>query len=408
MRGSFFGEAGGKGGTPGSRDKLRIRILLDRKLYAGQGPSGETETYTLEELAKYLHSLGDLVVYTDIGVFTAREASKLVLSGGVRELLVKGTVIKVTGSGAIASEPLSIPGIGEAELTYSHRELTMVKMADLLSSMGIETSKEYHEFLRDPVNAAVRAVKVVEEKRSSPIYRRLKSALLNLLDVVSDIMLMREGNDIDALTNRLVRYSRSGEFEEVTDHQRHKLHLTRTLLRAHVGVLRPVYKVFIETGRHYVLVMDRSGSMGEIYRGATKKAFAALIALLIAKADPEAKFSLAVFDSSAKILARKRDPGEVADLIVEAVPAGGTSYFSGLAAAEKLLEDGDVLVVIGDFIDGSPIPRKLGESIKRKASKSILVPVGNADYSYALYIAKILGGEVYIYRNGKLVLLRYL
>jgi len=346
---------------------------------------------------------------TNIGFIPGKEAAKLVLSGAIKEVVVfGGSVIRVLGSRAYSTTPLPQAGTAEAELTYSHRELNMVKMADLLAAMGVETAEDYHKLFRDPVEAAIRAIDAYyrEKKRGSPMLRELKSSLLNILDLVADIVYVKEGERADAFTVRLRNYSRSGEFDELTEHVKHRLHAVRTLQRLVTGNARAIYKTYIESGRHYVIVFDRSGSMAEVYRGVTKKAMAALIALLITKADPEAKYSLIVFDASAKILATRESAEEIVDKVIELEPAGGTSYASGLTAADKIMEEGDILVVIGDFLDGSPIPSTLSEGIRMKAGKVLLIPVGDADISYAKKIAGWLRGEIYTYRNGILVQLQ--
>jgi len=381
-------------------------MLVDKVFGELQATEGG---YSLEDLAKYLMSLGSKQVMTNLGIMQAKDVAKLVLSGAVKEIVVfGGPTIRVAGTRVFSTVPLPLPGTAEAELTYSHRELKLVKMADLLLSMGVESAEDYHKLFRDPVNALVKAVDTYdrEKKRNSPMLRELKSALLNILDLVADVIYVKEGERADAFTVKLRSYSRSGEFDELTEHVKHRLHTVRTLQRLVTGNGRAIYKTYIESGRHYIVVFDRSGSMAEIYRGVTKKAMAALIVLLIAKADPEAKYSLVVFDSSAKVLAVKRDVEEIVDNVVELEPAGGTSYVSGLTAADKIMEEGDILIVVGDFLDGSPIPSTLSEGIRMKAGKVLLIPVGDADISYAKSIARQLNGEIYIYRNGILVQLQ--
>jgi len=375
-------------------------MLLDRAF--GEAPA-RRGGYSLNDVARYLMSLGGRPVMTDVGTMSAKDVAKLALAGAVKEIVVPGgPTIRISGTIAFSTMPLPQAGTEEAELTYSHRELKLVKMADLLASMGVETAEDYYRLFRDPVEAAVKAIDAYdrERKRGSPMLTELRSAIMNLLDIVADIVYVREGDRSDAFTARLRSYSRSGEFDGLTEHERHRLHAVRTLHRLLTGDARAVYKTYVESGRHYVVVFDRSGSMRDPYKGATKKAIAALVVLLIAKADPEAKYSLVAFDKSAKVLVAKRSAEEAAKEVVEIEPAGGTSYASGLAAAAQVMDEGDVLVVVGDFLDGSPIPPNIAESVKSKAAKVLLIPVGRADIGYAKYVARILGGEIYVYRDG--------
>jgi len=401
-RRSFFGR------EEKGRSRIKAKILLERSF---GGVHAEAERgYSLEDAARYLKSLGSTPVMTDVGVVKAKEAATLILSGAVKEAVVfGGPTLRVVGTKVFSTAPLPQSSAGEAEggLTYSHRELKLAKMADLLLSMGVETANDYAQLFRDPLTAIVKAVDAYdrERKRGSSLLRELKSAIFNLLDIVADIVYVKEGDRTDAFTVRLTKYSRTGEFDELTDHAKHRLHTVRSLQRLMTGETRPVYKTFVETGKHYVIVFDKSGSMGETYRGATKKAMAAVIVLLIAKADPESKFSLVAFDRSAKVLAVKKPAEEVVGEVVDIAPEGGTSYTSGLAAADGIMEEGDVLVVVGDFLDGSPIPEPLAESIKSKAGKVLLIPVGNADFGYARRLVRAFRGEIYVYRNGVFELL---
>ena len=367
---------------------------------------GVAAGYSVAAVARYLQGLGDRPVVTDKGVFPAREAARLVLSGAVRELNVMGTAIRVDGSRAYSSSP--IPGIEagseRAELTYSQREIELVKIADLLASADIELHRAMDMASKDPLSLGALALEAYEneKRRGSPLHKELKSVLLNLLDMLADIMYVREGDRTDALTNRIKELSRAGEFEDLTEHARHRLHITRTVQRALAGNLREVYKSFAESGRHYVVTFDRSGSMEDRVGPTTKKAVAALITLLIAKADPEAAFSLVVFDSTAKVVLVRGTADEVAGAVAEVEPSGGTSYASAVAAADRIMNGGEVLVIVGDFIDSSRIPEQVADSIKSKASKVILIPVG-ANMRYAKALAKILKGEIYTYRNGYLI-----
>jgi len=380
-------------------------MLLDSSFGAG-APKGRG--YSLDDVAKYLASLGDKPVMTDVGTVSAREAAKLVISGAVKEVVIFGGVtIRIEGTQAFASEPLPAQGTAEVDLSYSQNELRLVRMADLLLSMGVETTEELRRLLSDPMNALVEAIVTYEKekKRGTTLSGELKSALFNLLDIVADAVYASEGDRVDAFTFRLKNYERTGEFDEITDHVKHRLHIVRSLQRMQIGVARPVFKTYIESGRHYIIVLDRSGSMGEKYQGVSKKAMAALIALLIARSDPEAKYSLVAFDTSAKILGVRKEATEIVDDIVEIEPGGGTRYASGLAAADKIINEGDVLVIIGDFIDILPIPASIAESLKSKAEKVLLIPVGKADIERARSIARMLGGEVYVYQRGMLTLL---
>ena len=272
-------------------------------------------------------------------------------------------------------------------------------MADLLAAAGIELHRAMELASKSPVALGALAVEAYEneKRRGSPLHKELKSALLNLLDVLADTMYVREGDRTDSLTSCIKEFSRTGEFEDLTEHAKHRLHVVRTVQRALAGNLREVYKSFAETGRHYVIVFDRSGSMEDRVGPTTKKAVAALIALLITKADPEATFSLVVFDSTAKVVLARGTADEVAEIVAEVEPRGGTSYASGLTAADKVMNGGEVLVIVGDFMDSSKIPEHVADSIKSKASKVILVPVGDADMQYAKAVADALKGEIYIY-----------
>jgi len=228
---------------------------------------------------------------------------------------------------------------------------------------------------------------------------------MNLLEVLADTIYVREGERTDVLTSRIKQYSKTGEFDELTDHVKHRLHAVRSVQRLLAGNPKHVYKTYVEAGRQYIIVFDRSGSMAGDFRGVSKKAVASIVALLIAKADPEAIYSLITFDRSAKVVAVRKSAEEIADEVVEVEAKGGTSYVSGLTAAEKVMEQGDVIVVIGDFLDGVPLPETLAEGIKSKAGKTILIPVGGADISYARRLARQLNGEIYTYRNGVFTLL---
>lgn len=357
----------------------------------------------MEEVSHYLGSLGDREVLTDAGVLSAKDAAKLVLTGSVREVVVfGGPVIKIERFRAFSSAPLPLPGTSRADLTYSRRELQLLKLADLLAAMGIESTAGYRAMLSDPLALAAAAVEAYENerKRGSPLAPQIKSSLLNLLDILSDIVYAKEGDRVDTVTSAIKRYEKTGELEELSDHAKHRLHATRTLIRFMSGTAREVYKTFVESGRHYVIVFDRSGSMGERYMNTTKKAVASLIAFLIGKADPEARYSLVAFDATAKVLAVRKELSEIADTIVEVEPAGGTSYPAGLKAASKILSEGDVLVVVGDFEDGKRVPQEVADGIRAKASKVLLLPVGESNIEYAEYLAKTLNGEIYVYKAG--------
>jgi len=78
---------------------------------------------------------------------------------------------------------------------------------------------------------------------------------------------------------------------------------TKDILRR---VSERLNKTYVETGRHYIIVFDRSGSMAGDFRGVSKKAVASLVTLLIAKADPEAMYSLITFDRTAKVVALRK------------------------------------------------------------------------------------------------------
>lgn len=382
---------------------VKVRALLDSE--KGH-PQGGGRTYSTLDVSKYLMSLGDRVVMTSRGAIPAKIASKLVLSGTISEVVVPGgPTIKIVGSAALTTHPIHSCGLGreEVELTYSKRELDMVKTADLLASIGVDAAELHHIQLTDPNEVLVKAIDVVSSKKNSPLYPQLKSSLRNLMEILSDVISSREGDRLDTLSSHIRKFSRVGEFEELTDSEKHRLHVVRTLHRLAFGNLRSVYKSFTEFGRRYVILFDRSGSMSETYVNTTKKALGALVVALISKCDPEAKFTLIAFDTTAKIVTRDGSQQEVLDALLEIEPRGGTYYKSAVETASKIMDEGDVLVLVGDFMDTSRPKKESVEAVKLKASSVLLIPVGKADEGYAKYMADQLGGKIYIYKQGAFV-----
>ncbi|MEM4619553.1 MAG: AAA family ATPase [Desulfurococcaceae archaeon] len=385
-----------------SSTSARIKALLNSSGKSSKS-SGRDKSYSLTDISRYLDMLGDKVVMTSKGAMPAKVVSRLLLSGSITDIVVPGgPTLKVVGSSVLSTHKLSFKGIGrdEGELTYSKREIDMIKIADVLALTGMEMSKLAHLNLSDPGDILAKVLDAVSKKKSSPIYPQLKSALKNLIDILGDVVSSKEGDRTDTLSSQVKRFSKTGEFEELSEHERHRLHITRTLMRMEMGIARPVYKSFMEMGRRYTIVFDKSGSMSDKYINTTKKAIGALLVCLIAKTDYEAKFNLVVFDSSAKIVVRDGDYDQLIDALLELEPSGGTHYPSAMVAASNIMNEGDILIIVGDFIDTSQIPRNVSSSIRMKASSVILVPTGESDEDYAEYIAHELNGKIYVYENG--------
>ncbi|MEM4744184.1 MAG: AAA family ATPase [Ignisphaera sp.] len=385
-----------------SSTSARIKALLDSSGKSSKS-SGGGGKYTLADASQYLDSLGDRVVMTSNGIMSAKVASKLLLSGTITEVVVPGgPTMKIVGTSVLSTHELPSSNVGrrEGELTYSKREIDMIRLADILALMGMDTADFTHLSLNDPGETLAKVLEVASMKRNSPVYPQLKSSLKNLIDILGDVVYSREGDRSDTLSSQVKRFSKTGEFEELSEHERHRLHITRTLMRMETGIARPVYKSFMEMGRRYTIVFDKSGSMSDKYINTTKKAIGALLVCLIAKTDYEAKFNLVVFDSSAKIVVRDGDYDQLIDALLELEPSGGTHYPSAMVAASNIMNEGDILIIVGDFIDTSQIPRNVSSSIRMKASSVILVPTGESDEDYAEYIAHELNGKIYVYENG--------
>ncbi|MEM1841878.1 MAG: AAA family ATPase [Ignisphaera sp.] len=385
-----------------SSTSARIKALLNSSGKSSKS-SGRDKSYSLTDISRYLDMLGDKVVMTSKGAMPAKVVSRLLLSGSITDIVVPGgPTLKVVGSSVLSTHKLSFKGIGrdEGELTYSKREIDMIKIADVLALTGMEMSKLAHLNLSDPGDILAKVLDAVSKKKSSPIYPQLKSALKNLIDILGDVVSSKEGDRTDTLSSQIKRFSKTGEFDELSEHEKHRLHITRTLMRMEMGISRPVYKAFTEMGRRYTVLFDRSGSMSEKYINTTKKAIGALLVCLIAKSDPEARFNLVVFDTSAKIVLRDGDYNQLIDVLLELEPSGGTHYPSAMMAASNIMNEGDILIIVGDFIDVSRIQKNVSSSIRMKASSVIVVPVGEADEDYVEYIAHELNGKIYIYENG--------
>ncbi|MEM3964406.1 MAG: AAA family ATPase [Thermofilaceae archaeon] len=405
---------GGRGGRDGyeyedvgdsrraSSTSARIRALLDTDRKSKSiGDGGKR--YSLADASRYLELLGDKVVMTSKGAVPAKVASRLVLSGSITDVVVPGgPTLKIVGTSVLSTHELPSGGVSrvDGELTYSRREIDMIRIADILALMGMDAADLTHLSLNDPGDTLAKVLEVVSDKRGSPLYPQLKSALKNLVDVLGDTVSSREGDRTDALSSQIRRFSRTGEFDELSEHEKHRLHVTRTLMRMEMGTARAVYKSFAEMGRRYTVLFDRSGSMSEKHVSTTKKAIGALLVTLIAKADPEARFNLVVFDATAKVVVRDGDYDQLIDALLELEPGGGTHYPSAVAAASKVMDEGDILVVVGDFMDTAHIPRNTITSVKMKASSVLVVPVGRADKAYAEYVASELGGKIYVYAGG--------
>ncbi|MEM1694290.1 MAG: AAA family ATPase [Ignisphaera sp.] len=382
----------------------KIRALLDteRSKTPKHSKSSESKTYSLIDASRYLSLLGDRTVITSKGVMTARASARLLLSGSITDIVIPGgPTLKVIGTSVLSTHELP-RGVDrwEEELTYSKREIDMIKMADILAMMGMNTANFTHLCLTDPGDTLAKVLEVVSEKRNSPIYPQLKSALKNMIDILGDVVYSREGDRTDTLSSHIRRFSRTGEFDELSEHEKHRLHVTRTLLRMEMGTARAIYKSFAEMGRRYTVLFDRSGSMSEKYINTTKKAIGALLVTLIAKSDPEARFNLIVFDTSAKIVVRNGDYNQLIDALLELEAGGGTHYPSAVAAASNIMDEGDVLVIVGDFMDTSTLPSDSVASVRMKASSVLIIPTGTTDEAYTDYVARELGGRIYTYIGG--------
>ncbi|MEM4788097.1 MAG: AAA family ATPase [Ignisphaera sp.] len=386
--------------TSSTSAKIRALLDTDRK---SKSIGDRGKRYSLADASRYLELLGDKVVMTSKGAVSAKIASKLLLSGSITDVVVPGgPTLKIVGTSVLSTHELPFSNIGrrESELTYSRREIDMIRIADVLAMMGMNTASLTHLSLTDPGDTLAKVLEVVSEKRNSPLYPQLKSALKNMIDILGDVVYSREGDRTDTLSSQIRRFSRTGEFDELSEHEKHRLHVTRTLLRMEMGTARAIYKSFAEMGRRYTVLFDRSGSMSEKYINTTKKAIGALLVTLIAKSDPEARFNLVVFDTSAKIVVRNGDYNQLIDALLELEPSGGTHYPSAVAAASEVMDEGDILVIVGDFMDAAHIPRNTIASVKMKASSVLVVPVGRANKAYAEYVANELDGKIYVYAGG--------
>lgn len=360
---------------------------------------------TVRDLALFLNSLGSREVVTDKGTMPAKTAARLVLAGAVRELVVPrlGSV-RIDYPHVHATKPIpkqSAYGLEPGELTYSSAELELVKLADLAMLLGMDSVSFTEKALSDPGGLLADVIEIIDNKKESPLYPRLRSRLHNLIDILVDIMVQREGDRSDVLSRYLVSTSNTGEFDEIS-RVKHRLHASRTIKNLLTGDLRFLYKTYASHGLHYVVVFDKSGSMATRSRTASRKAIGALVAALISRSDPEARFSLVVFDTAARILAVESDSRAVLDHILELEADGGTRYASGLRAASQVLRDGDVLVVIGDYEDSVFPDQSTALALKEKASKRLLIPVGDANSWYLRRLAKLISADIVVYTRGAL------
>ncbi len=371
----------------------------------GEGKGHEEEggqSYSLTEVAEYLASLGDEEVLTDAGPMPAKKAARLVAAGALKEVFVlsTGAVIRIEGFRAYSTVSLTAGrGRGVSEFVVSPAEIVATKMADFLMSLGLRPENISKSMMKDPIGTAATVLQAYERAwRASRAFEELRTDLLQFLDIVADVVTAKaEGNIFD----RTKRFWKAGEFHGLEEHVKHRLHVTRSLQRILQGNLRPIYKVFTEIGRHYIIVFDKSGSMGAGVRfrarGSetliSKKAVGAVTALAIAKADPEARYTLVIFDSAPTTIAVSAGPEDIAGAIIDVTAGGGTDYTRALLQAIKYAEGDDVLVVVGDFLD-SPPPVWVGEKVIEKTGKRVLIPV-LASETVVERFAQVLNADVF-------------
>lgn len=357
----------------------------------------------LRGVAQSLAAMGDAPVMTDKGRMTAREAAKLLLAGVVRDVRGHGFGVSVTPSGVFAYGLGQAPGKEPSPLLLGDAS-RLAKLADELASLGVELGDLSRGVAYTP--EAVVSALVAELQRSRGFARRrLRSILYNLLDLVAGAVSSAAGDDPMYIANQIERLGRSGDFHAVVPGAREgRIHAPRTAINMATGSLRRVMRVYAESGRRYVILVDKSGSMSAGYNGVTTYGIALLALWQIAYSDPTARFTVIAFDTRPYVAAVGAGHEEAADSLADILPGGGTSYEAALKAATEYLRGDDVLVVIGDFHDAPGFARReLPGEVVSKTSKRILVPVGAANAFTVASYARILGAEVYVYRRGALV-----
>ena len=255
------------------------------------------------------------------------------------------------------------------------------------------------EAVKEPVYWAARAAYTAVKVEGARGRGRISSILSIFGAIVADRIAKEGGGEADKLIRSVERYTKYGSFEGYIESDKPigKIDVARTAIGLELKGpdAKPYQRIYVEANPKVVLVIDKSGSMDQEFKGFKNVAYAAGIASLIANTLSSTRFDIVAFDTNVYLLGENLESGEAIGTLASIESgSGGTSYANAIDYVSSIAEGGSVVVVVGDFIDIETIRPETLSKISGKDIKIVLCPTPGYDEHYLETLRRELNAEV--------------
>jgi len=281
---------------------------------------------------------------------------------------------------------------GSLFIETSYRDFDEVVKALKLAGGSLEQAIE------SPLYWAATSVYNLVKIHGSNAVGKISAVLRVFGSIIANRMARTASGEVDRLISAIQRYSRSGVVEGYVEERTPvgRIDIVKTAIKTAIlgPDAKPVQRIYVEPVSRVVLVVDKSGSMGEKIGAFENIAYAAGIASLVANS-VDALFDVIAFDSNVYQLGRDLDQRGAIDRLASISEAGGgTSYSSAIEHAADIAEEGSTVVIVGDFIDTVLPDASVLSKISGRDIKFVLCPTPGYNPGYLEALRRALNAEV--------------
>lgn len=282
---------------------------------------------------------------------------------------------------------------GNISLSSSYVDFDLVLKYIRLAGGSLE------EAMKEPIYWAARAAYTTVKVEGARGRGKISSILSVFGAIIADRIAKEGGGEADKLIRTVERYTKYGSFEGYTESDKPigRIDVARTAIGLELKGpdAKPYQRIYVEASPKVVLVIDKSGSMDQEFRGFKNVAYAAGIASLIANSLSSTRFDIVAFDTNVYLLGENLESRDVIDTLASIESgSGGTSYANAIDYVSSIAEEGSVVVVVGDFIDFETMRPETLSRISGKDIKFVLCPTPGYDAQYLEALRKALNAEV--------------